>query len=239
MRGAGCTINDLWDRDIDAQVARTSSRPLANGDLTVPQAIGFLGVQLSTGLVVLLSLPHTWYCFQWGAASLPLVVAYPAMKRFFPYPQLVLGLTFNWGAWMGWAAVNGSMEWSVIAPLYVSGVAWTLVYDTIYAHQDKDEDAELGLQSTALTFGSDEQGQKQIFHALAAASWLQWLWVGHQLDVATVHYAGVTAAYGHLIWQIETADFQDPHNLAARFRSNSVVGALVFGSIAAGRYFAV
>jgi 4-hydroxybenzoate polyprenyltransferase len=239
MRGAGCTINDIWDRDVDAQVARTADRPLASGDVSVPQAVGFLAAQLTTGLAVLLSLPHTWYCFQWGAASLPLVGIYPAMKRFFPYPQLVLGLTFNWGAWMGWAAVHGSIDYSVIAPLYVSGVTWTLLYDTIYAHQDKEDDAKLGLQSTALTFGSNVQTQKQILHALAAATWCQWLLVGYQVDAASMHFLGVTAAYSHLVWQIQTADFEDPHNLAARFRSNSLVGALVFTSLAAGKYFAV
>jgi 4-hydroxybenzoate polyprenyltransferase len=238
MRGAGCTINDIWDRDVDARVARTADRPLPSGDVSVPQAVGFLAAQLTTGLAVLLSLPNTWYCFQWGVASLPLVGIYPAMKRFFPYPQLVLGLTFNWGAWMGWAAVHGSIDYSVIAPLYVSGVTWTLLYDTIYAHQDKEDDAKLGLQSTALTFGSDVQTQKQILHALAAATWCQWLLVGYQVDAATVHFVGVTAAYSHLVWQVQTADFEDPHNLAARFRSNSAVGALVFTSLAAGKYFA-
>jgi 4-hydroxybenzoate polyprenyltransferase len=95
MRGAGCTINDYWDREIDAKVARTGSRPLANGDLTPNQAVGLLALQLTTGLAVLVSLPHTWYCFQWGAASLPLVATYPLMKRFFPYPQLILGFTFS------------------------------------------------------------------------------------------------------------------------------------------------
>lgn len=128
MRGAGCTINDLWDQDIDRKVTRTVSRPLASGDLTTQQAIGFLALQLSAGLGVLLSLPHLEYCFVWGAASLPLVVAYPLMKRYTDYPQLVLGLTFNWGAWMGWAAVHGSMDYAIIAPMYMSGVAWTLVY---------------------------------------------------------------------------------------------------------------
>lgn len=126
MRGAGCTINDMWDHDIDAQVSRTKTRPLAAGDVTMNQAWGFLAMQLTTGLAVLLSLPHLTYCFWWGAASLPLVAMYPTMKRFFPYPQLVLGLTFNWGAWMGWAATYGSMDYSIIAPLYLSGVSWTV-----------------------------------------------------------------------------------------------------------------
>lgn len=239
MRGAGCTVNDLWDRNIDQQVARTAVRPLAAGDVSVPQAVGFLVAQLSVGLAVLLSLqPHMWYCFQWGAASLPLVAIYPATKRFFAFPQLVLGLTFNWGAWMGWAAAHGSMDWATVAPLYFSGVTWTLVYDTLYAHQDKHEDAKLGLQSTALTFGSDVGQQKKILQALAAATWCQWLMVGYQIDAAPVHFVGTSAAYAHLVWQIHTAQLEDPHNLAARFRSNSAVGALVFGSLAAGKFFA-
>ena len=238
MRGAGCTINDLWDQDVDAAVRRTATRPLAAGKLSRTQAWGFLALQLTTGLAVLVSLPHTWYCFQWGAASLPLVAIYPAMKRFFPFPQLVLGLTFNWGAWMGWAAVHGSMDYSIVAPLYGSGVTWTLVYDTIYAHQDKEDDAMLGLQSTALTFGESKTTQKGILHGLAALTWMQWLWVGQQAELATAVYGlGATAAYGHLIWQIHTADFEVPRNLAERFRSNSTVGAILFASLTMGAYF--
>ncbi|KAL3928240.1 MAG: hypothetical protein SGARI_005099 [Bacillariaceae sp.] len=182
MRGAGCTINDLWDQDFDAKAKRTATRPLAAGDVTTPQAVGWLAVQLSLGLGVLLSLPHTYYTFCWGAASLPLVVVYPLMKRYTKYPQAVLGLTFNWGAWMGWAATFGSMDFSVIAPLYASGVAWTMVYDTIYANQDKEDDAKLGLKSTALTFGSDgDTKQKQILNAFAAMACSGWLLSGYNL----------------------------------------------------------
>jgi 4-hydroxybenzoate polyprenyltransferase len=160
------------------------------------------------------------------------------MKRFFPYPQAFLGLTFNWGAWMGWAATHGSMDWALVAPLYASGVTWTLVYDTIYAHQDKDDDAQLGLESTALTFGADETTQKRILHGLAATTAGQWLWVGYQADLASVYTLGVAAAYGHLVWQIQTADFCEPHNLATRFRSNNTVGGVLFGALAAGTYLA-
>ena len=240
MRGAGCTINDLWDQDIDRKVARTRTRPLAGGDVTTKEAIAFLAAQLTIGLGVLVSLPNTWYCFQWGAASLPLVAIYPLTKRFFPYPQFFLGLTFNWGAWMGWAATHGNMDYSVILPLYGSGVLWTLVYDTIYAHQDKHDDAKLGLQSTALTFGKEEEKQRQILHGLAAATWLQWMAVGYNAsDYLAFPYfqMGATAAYAHLAWQVQSADFENPHNLMARFRSNSTVGALIFGSLAAGSYF--
>jgi len=239
MRGAGCTINDLWDRDLDKSVARTASRPLAAGDITTRDAIGFLALQLSVGLGVLLSLPNTWYCFQLGCLSLPFVAIYPATKRFFPYPQAVLGLTFNWGALMGFAAIHGYLDYSIIAPLYFSGVTWTIVYDTIYAHQDKKDDAKLKLQSTALTFGESEDRQKKILNGLAALTWLQWLLVGYQADLALpLFFTGSTVAYGHLLWQIKTAELNNPQNLAERFRSNSTVGAILFASLAAGKYFA-
>eukprot|EP00934_Nitzschia_sp_Nitz4_P006098 Nitzschia sp. Nitz4//scaffold105_size73764//16891//17964//NITZ4_005671-RA/size73764-processed-gene-0.72-mRNA-1//1//CDS//3329532432//6088//frame0 len=236
MRGAGCTINDMWDQDFDKKVARTTTRPIASGEISNPQAATFLTAQLLTGLGVLLSFPHTEYCFWWGAASLPLVFSYPVMKRYTDYPQLVLGLTFNWGAWMGWAAVNGSMDYSIIAPLYFSGVTWTLVYDTIYANQDKDDDAKLGLKSTALTFGNDEVAQKRVLHALAAATYAQWLLVGYNADLSLIPYMmGVSSAYGHLFWQIHTAELNNPDNLAERFRSNTTVGAIIFASIVAGK----
>jgi 4-hydroxybenzoate polyprenyltransferase len=237
MRGAGCTINDLWDRDIDRQVHRTSRRPLAAGELSTKQAVGFLGIQLATGLAVLLSLPNTWYCFQWGCLSIPLVAIYPATKRFFPYPQAILGLTFNWGAIMGWAAVHGNMDYSIVAPLYFSGVTWTIVYDTLYAHQDKHDDAKLNLQSTALTFGKSDDRQRIILHGLASLTFGQWLLVGSQADLALLPYlAGSSMAYGNLLWQIQTARFNDPHNLAERFRSNNTVGALMFAALALGKY---
>lgn len=237
MRGAGCTINDMWDQDYDRKVARTKDRPLASGDLTQTQALGFLATQLSAGLAVLVSLPHMQYCFLWGASSLPLVVVYPLMKRYTNWPQLVLGLTFNWGAWMGWAATYGFMNYSVIVPLYLSGVSWTLVYDTIYANQDKKDDAQLGLKSTALTFGSDVDRHKQILHAFAAMTYVQWLLAGYNMeDISMLPYGvGMTAAYSHLIWQIQTAELDNPHNLAERFRSNATVGGVVFASIVAGK----
>jgi len=261
MRGAGCTINDLWDRDLDGRVARTKTRPLAAGLLTPPRAIAWLAVQLSAGLGVLLSLqPHTEYFFCWGAASLPIVVTYPLMKRCFDYPQLVLGLCFNWGAFMGWAAVHGSMDYGIVLPLYASGVAWTIGYDTMYAHQDKEDDAKLGLRSTAITFGrlgsdgigdsnkndnDDSSRHKRVLHGLAVTTYACWLLAGYNDLVATsvdvpaapacVYVAGITGAYAHLVWQIRTADLSDPHNLAERFRSNAKVGGMVFASILAGK----
>ena len=133
MRGAGCTINDLWDKDLDGKVERTRSRPLAAGQLTTLDALVFLGGQLGVGLLCLIQLNA--YSILLGASSLGLVVLYPLMKRYTYWPQMVLGLTFNWGALLGWSAIHGSCDWAVCLPLYVGCVLWTLVYDTIYAHQ--------------------------------------------------------------------------------------------------------
>jgi len=221
-----------------------------------------------------LSLPHTQYCFIWGAASLPIIVAYPLMKRIFDYPQLVLGLCFNWGAIMGWAAVHGSIDYNVILPLYLSGVTWTIGYDTLYAHQDKKDDTKLGLKSTAITFGrtstndndhnvinnnddDDDSIHKRPLHKLALTTFAFWLLAGYNGVAATsaatspattmmmsdlllspsfgIYAMGVTGAYSHLIWQIHTADLNDPHNLAERFRSNAKVGGIIFGSILASK----
>jgi 4-hydroxybenzoate polyprenyltransferase len=242
MRSAGCTINDMWDSQYDRDVERTKSRPLASGELTHAQALKFLGLQLSAGLGVLLSLPNVEHCFVWGAASLPLVATYPLMKRYTNYPQLVLGMTFNWGAIMGWVAVHGTVDWSVVGPLYGSGVAWTLVYDTLYAHQDKRDDAKLGLKSTALTFG--EHGTKPILTACAVVAWGGWTMAGYNCGLgylmeAPYYYAGVSAAGAHLLWQIQSADLNDAENLAYRFRSNNVVGWIVFGSCIAGNIMSV
>ena len=236
MRGAGCTIIDLMDQDIDKSVERTRTRPLAAGDVTTTQAIQFLALQMATGCAVLVSLPHTWYCFQWGVASLPLVFLYPTTKRYFAYPPLVLGVCFNWGAWMGWAATYGSMDCATVAPLYLSGVTWTLVYDTLYAHQDKEVDAKLGLYSTALTFGRDEGVQRQILHGLAATTVLLWGTAGFQTELANplLFGTGIAAAYCHLAWQIQTADLTNPHNLAERFRKNAITGAIVYAALMAG-----
>lgn len=133
MRGAGCTINDMWDKEIDAKVARTRDRPLVSGGITRWDAFGFLGIQLSTGLLLLLEL--NLYSIMLGACSLGLVIIYPLMKRVTHWPQLILGMTFNWGALLGWSATQGSIMWSACLPLYVAGICWTIVYDTIYAHQ--------------------------------------------------------------------------------------------------------
>lgn len=133
MRGAGCTINDLWDRDLDGMVERTKNRPLVTGTITPFDAVVFLSAQLGVGCFILLQL--NWYSIVLGASSLGLVIAYPLMKRITNWPQLVLGMTFNWGALLGWSASQGTVDLAACLPLYFAGVCWTIVYDTIYAHQ--------------------------------------------------------------------------------------------------------
>jgi 4-hydroxybenzoate polyprenyltransferase len=147
MRGAGCTVNDLWDRKLDQLVERTANRPIASGMISVPRATMFLLFQLSIGLFVLLQLNET--CWLLGISVLLLVFSYPAFKRFTYWPQFILGLTFNWGALMGWVAITGEIDF-VCVGLYVTGIFWTLGYDTIYAHQDKTDDEVIGVKSSAL-----------------------------------------------------------------------------------------
>ena len=216
----------MWDRDFDKNVARTKSRPLANGDLTMKQAWLFLGAQLTTGLGVLLSLPNLHYCFILGASSLPLVAAYPLMKRYTNWPQLVLGMTFNWGCFMGWAATHGTLDLNVVLPLYGAGVSWTLIYDTLYAHQDKIDDAKLGLKSTALYFG---ENTKPILYCFAGSTLVGWDLAGYYAGFShPAFYVGTFVSFSHLIWQIKSATLDDPSNLAYRFKSNNQVGALMF-----------
>jgi len=230
LRGAGCTVNDLWDRDIDSKVARTRNRPIASGAISVPAAVLFLGAQLGLGLVVLLQLND--YSKILGASSLVLVGTYPAMKRISNWPQAFLGLTFNWGALLGWAAVHGSCDWGAVLPLYASGVAWTLIYDTIYAHQDKSDDIKVGVKSTALHFGDDTKKYLGAF-AIAGTSALCASGLYNGLDWP--FYLGVAIAASHLVWQISTVNLNDRIDCSAKFKSNSTYGALVFASIVAGK----
>jgi len=237
MRGAGCTINDTWDANYDKKVFRTSMRPLACGALSYSQATAFLGLQLTGGLAVLTSLPHLEYCFWLGAASLPLIGVYPLMKRFTNWPQLVLGLTFNWGAFMGWAATHGSLPLhnglSVVLPLYAGGVCWTLVYDTLYAHQDKVDDTKLGLKSTALHFGL--KNTKPVLFGFSTLATGSWMLAGYNVGFTEpYYYIGCLAAGSHLFWQVGTADLNDAKNLADRFKSNNIVGGIMFASCIAG-----
>ncbi|GLC41244.1 Palmitoyl-protein thioesterase 1 [Pleodorina starrii] len=230
LRGAGCTVNDLWDRDLDSKVERTRSRPLAAGTLTPRDAIGLLALQLSLGLVILLQLND--YSKLLGASSLLLVGTYPLMKRITYWPQAFLGLTINWGAMMGYSAVAGACDWSVVLPLYGAGVAWTLVYDTIYAHQDKRDDVAAGVKSTALLFG---ERSKAWFAGFGAATVACLLAAGGAAGVGVPYYVGVGAMAGHLAWQVTTVDLSNGPDCMAKFVSNKWAGGLLLAGIVADR----
>ncbi|KAH7514250.1 hypothetical protein FEM48_Zijuj11G0068800 [Ziziphus jujuba var. spinosa] len=201
LRGAGCTVNDLLDQDIDKMVERTKSRPVASGLLTPFQGLSFLGFQLLLGLGILLQLNN--YSRILGASSLLLVFSYPLMKRFTFWPQAYLGLTFNWGALLGWAAVKGSIDPATVFPLYISGVFWTLVYDTIYAHQDKEDDVKVGVRSTALRFGALT---KEWITGFGIACISSLAVSGYNAEIGWPYYVFLAGASGHLAWQIWTVD---------------------------------
>ena len=227
MRGCGCTYNDLVDREFDGRVARTRSRPIPSGRVSVFQAKVFLVLQATIGLAILLQ--FNWFAVVLGAASLLVVAAYPFMKRITYWPQFVLGLAFNWGALLGWAAVTGALHWAPVV-LYAAGIAWTLGYDTIYAHQDKEDDALIGLKSTALKFGSATTPWMVGFYSAAIigiglSGWLA--------DVGVVFWLGIAAGAAHLAWQVLTLDIDDPDRCLKLFRSNRDFGTIVFAGIVA------
>ncbi|XP_020694785.2 4-hydroxybenzoate polyprenyltransferase, mitochondrial isoform X1 [Dendrobium catenatum] len=230
LRGAGCTINDLLDRDIDIKVERTKSRPVASGILTPFQGLSFLGLQLLLGLGILLQLNN--YSRILGASSLLLVFSYPLMKRLTFWPQAYLGLTFNWGALLGWAAIKDGLDVAIVLPLYCSGVCWTLVYDTIYAHQDKEDDLKVGVKSTALRFGSSTKGWISGF----GAACITCLAVsGYNAELALPYYPFLVAAATQLGWQIMTVDISNREDCNNKFVSNKWFGALVYSGILFGR----
>ncbi len=229
MRGAGCTYNDIVDRDIDAQVARTKGRPIPSGQVTVGRAAIFLAAQLVVGLVILLQLNPVAIAV--GAASLLLVFSYPFMKRFTFWPQAWLGLAFNWGALFGWAAATGGVGWPA-AILYLAGIIWTLGYDTIYALQDKDDDAIIGVRSTARLFGA------------ATPTWLWGFYLATILLIAAAGFADRLAwpFYPLLAlpalqaaWQIATLKMDVPADCLAKFKSNRWFGWLALVAIVAGK----
>jgi 4-hydroxybenzoate polyprenyltransferase len=225
MRAAGCTYNDILDKDIDAQVARTQTRPLPSGQVSERAATIFMLVLCLIGLAVLLSFNTATIWL--GLAVVPIVAAYPLVKRFSYWSQAVLGLAFNWGALLGYTAVLGRLEWAA-AVLYAGAVAWTIGYDTIYAHQDREDDALLGLKSTALKFGRATKAWLTVFYALA---WLGITVAGLLAGAEIVFLLGMAAAGAHLFWQVATLNIDDPENCLRRFRSNRDFGLIVFAAI--------
>ena len=229
MRGAGCTWNDIVDRDIDAAVARTRSRPLPSGAVSLKGAFIFLALQCLIGLGVLLSFNS--FAVLLGLASLPLIVTYPFMKRITYWPQAFLGLTFNWGALVGWAAVAGDLAAPALL-LYAAGIAWTLGYDTIYAHQDKEDDALIGVKSTALKFGAATQKWLWLFYGIALAAFAG---AGAAAGLGLFFYPVLAAGAALLVWQIVTLDIGDPARCLRLFRSNRDFGLVLFVAIVAGQ----
>jgi 4-hydroxybenzoate polyprenyltransferase len=246
MRGAGCTYNDLVDQDIDDKVARTRSRPLPSGRVTRTQAKLFLVAQALVGLVVLLQ--FNWFTVMLGVISLVTVVIYPFMKRITWWPQLFLGLAFSWGALMGWSAISpwywfdlGFTEylWAnlyavnrLLVPvvLYLGCICWVIGYDTIYAHQDIEDDALVGVKSTARLFG---ENTKQALVALYGTAWLLLALAWALSNVSWPGWLGLALGGGHMIWQVATLDIRDPTQCLRLFKSNSHFGWILFAGLVA------
>jgi 4-hydroxybenzoate polyprenyltransferase len=230
MRGAGCTLNDISDRHYDAQVARTRLRPLPSGAVSVRQAVLFLVLQLAGGAAVLLSLNRTSVML--GVAVLGLIGTYPFMKRITYWPQAFLGLNFNWGALVGWTAVTGALALPPFL-LYLGGVLWTIGYDTIYAHQDKEDDIRIGIKSSAIALGSQTRPWLFGFYLLAVVLWAG---AGLAAGLGGLFWAGVGGSALQLAWQAARVRIDDPADCHAKFRSNRAVGWLMLAGIVAGHF---
>ena len=229
MRGAGCTYNDIVDRDYDAGVARTRNRPIPSGQVTVAEAKVFLVGLCLLGLLVLLQFNRATILL--GAASLALIAIYPFMKRWTYWPQVILGLTFKWGALVGWCAVRGSLEAPAVL-LYAGCVLWTIGYDTIYAHQDKEDDLAMGLKSTAIRFGAQTKTWVGGFYAGALGLWAAaFLMAGVRPGLLPVAGLGLAAAL--LGWQVWSLDAANPENCLQRFKANKWVGWALLAALVA------
>jgi 4-hydroxybenzoate polyprenyltransferase len=225
MRGAGCTWNDITDRDLDARVERTRSRPIPVGQVSVPQALAFLVLQALIGLAVLLQFDR--FAVMTGIASLVIVAIYPFMKRITWWPQVVLGLAFSWGALMGFAVILGRIDLTAVV-LYAGSIAWVIGYDTIYAHQDAEDDALIGIKSTALLFGAATHRALVVFYTLAVVL------IGAALVLAGARWPawiGLVAFAAHLVWQIRRLDIGDPALCLRIFKSNRDAGLLLFAGL--------
>ena len=232
MRGAGCTYNDLVDHDIDQAVARTRSRPLPSGRVTRRQAKIFMGLQALVGLAVLLQ--FNLFTIGLGIASLVIVAVYPFAKRFTDWPQFFLGMAFSWGALMGWAAEFANLSLAPVA-LYVGAIAWTIGYDTIYAHQDKEDDALIGVRSTARLFGERTRQWLVGLYGLTVALMALSFWLA---GVGILAWLGLAAAALMFAWQIRTLDIDDPEQCLALFKFNHVVGFAIFLALVLALFFA-
>jgi 4-hydroxybenzoate polyprenyltransferase len=227
MRGAGCTWNDITDRKLDASVERTRSRPIPAGQVTVTQAGIFLVVQALIGLLVLLQ--FNVFAIITGISSLLVVAIYPFMKRITYWPQFVLGLAFSWGALMGFAVVLERIDATVLA-LYIGSISWVIAYDTIYAHQDTEDDVLIGIKSTALLFGKRTRLALTIFYSLAVFFIGIALWQGGSHWLA---WTGLAVFAAHLGWQVRTIEIDNSPLCLRLFKSNRDAGLLLFGGLLA------
>ena len=230
MRGAGCTLNDIVDRDIDSKVERTRMRPLPAGLISLRSAFLFLAAQLLLGLVILLQFNGLTIVTAIG--SLAIVAIYPFMKRITYWPQVVLGLAFNWGALLGWTSVHNSISLAPIL-LYLGGISWTLAYDTIYAHQDKDDDALIGVKSTALRFGDATIYWLAFFFTLALSLIDASLWL---VSAPLPAHVGVAGAAMHAAWQVSRFDGDDSHMCLKLFRANRMFGVVILLGLLIGSF---
>ena len=225
MRGAGCTWNDLVDRDLDGKVERTRSRPIPSRQVTVGQATVFMLAQALAGLLVLLQFNR--YTIFTGFASLAVVVIYPFMKRVTYWPQIFLGLAFSWGALMGWPAMFARLDWPALV-LYLGAISWVIGYDTIYAHQDREDDLLVGIKSTALLFGETTRPVLAGFYAGAV---LLIGAAGLMAGGGLIFLLGVIAFAAHLSWQVVRLDINDPAHCLRLFKSNRDAGLILFAAM--------
>lgn len=225
MRGAGCIINDMIDRDLDRYVERTKTRPLASGVITLWQAFVLLTMLLVIALCIALTMNRLVLLL--AALSLVMVATYPLMKRITWWPQAFLGLTFNWGALMGFAAVKGDIEFPALL-LYAGCVFWTLAYDTIYAHQDKVDDTKIGIKSTALRLGKHSKRWIAGFYAFTLTLWV---FTGISAGYVMPYYLGLCIIAAHFCWQVNALDIESVASCKKIFCSNAVLGWIMFVSL--------
>lgn len=229
MRGAGCVINDIIDRDVDAHVARTASRPVAAGIISVPRALAFLTVLLVIGLAIVSVFNRLTIALALG--SLVLVVIYPFMKRITYWPQAWLGLTMTFGALLGYTAVRAELGWPAVA-LYAGAFFWTLGYDTIYAYADRADDAKAGIKTLSLKLGDDAKPWFTAFYTIAAALFGL---AGALAHLGWPFWVGLVLVYAHMLWQAWSVDLNDPADCLRKFRTVRTFGWLLLASIAAGQ----
>jgi 4-hydroxybenzoate polyprenyltransferase len=225
MRGAGCTWNDLVDRDLDGRVERTRSRPIPSRQVTVAQATIFMLAQALVGLAVLMQFNR--FTVMVGFASLSVIVIYPFMKRITYWPQIVLGLAFSWGALMGWPAALGRLDWPAIV-LYAGAISWVIGYDTIYAHQDREDDLMVGIKSTALLFRERTRPMLASFYAAAVVLIAI---AGLMAGGGLIFFVGVIAFAAHLAWQVRRLDIDNPAHCLKQFKSNRDAGLILFAAM--------